>query len=112
MHIVFLESGHFEGELGDLMVLTLANVLNIPIVLFTSVPNMPVLCVTPASGIPSATSVPLFLTFMVLGITTVQFPLSLVLKICNRSPGRLLSVPVVENEILKVCLALPYGVLA
>lgn len=56
---ILLQSGHFEGELGDLMVLTL---LNIPIVIFTSAANMPVLCATPAGSMPSATSVPLFIT--------------------------------------------------
>lgn len=58
-----LSESHFfckVSTLGDLMVLTLANALNLPIVIFTSAPNMPV---TPAGSMPSATSVPLFLTF-------------------------------------------------
>ena len=33
----FLQDGHFTGDAGDLMVLTLANVLCIPITLFTSI---------------------------------------------------------------------------
>ena len=45
----FLQSGQYTGDLGDLMVLTLANMLNIPITVFTSVNNMPVLCIMPTT---------------------------------------------------------------
>lgn len=58
----YLEDGQFAGEVGDLMVLTLANVLQHPLVIFTSVVNMPVLCVMPTSG--CVNTVPLFLTYM------------------------------------------------
>ena len=53
-------SGEFEGELGDLMVVTLANILQHPIVIFTSVSDMPVLCYTPFDCNNSS---PLFLTY-------------------------------------------------
>ena len=45
----YLQSGHFSGNVGDLMVLTIANVLQFPVTLFTSVPNMPLLCILPTS---------------------------------------------------------------
>ena len=44
-----MPDGQFAGGLGDLMVLTLANILNTPITLFTSIENMPLLCVTPTT---------------------------------------------------------------
>ena len=44
----YQSSGQFSGDLGDLMVLTLANILHMPITVFTSVANMPVICITPA----------------------------------------------------------------
>ena len=57
----YFESGQFGGELGDLIVVTLANVLQHPIIVFTSVSNMPVLCFTPMR---CNNSNPLFLTFI------------------------------------------------
>ena len=60
----FLNSGQFGGELGDLMVVTLSNILNYPIAIFTSVANMPLLCITPLGGGPGASTSPLFLTFI------------------------------------------------
>jgi hypothetical protein len=59
----YLTSGEFGGDVGDLMVLTLANVLNYPITIFTSIPDMPLLCITPQNGGPGASCLPLFLTF-------------------------------------------------
>ena len=58
----FLQSGQYTGDLGDLMVLTLANMLNIPITVFTSVNNMPVLCIMPTTQSVLSTQ-PLFLAF-------------------------------------------------
>ena len=58
----FLQSGHLSGCLGDLMVLTLANILQIPITIFTSVQNMPLLCIMPTTQITSITQ-PIFLTY-------------------------------------------------
>ncbi len=55
----YLADGEFSGDIVDLMVLTLSNILVIPI---TSVENMPVLCVTPAFNCD--TSVPLYLTYV------------------------------------------------
>lgn len=43
----FLTSGQFSGELGDLVLLALANVLATPLFLFTSVPSLPTLTVMP-----------------------------------------------------------------
>ena len=59
----FLESGCFQGDLGDLMVLTLANILHCPIVLFTSIANMPVICITPTVETIDTTC-PIYLTFI------------------------------------------------
>lgn len=55
----YLQSGQYTGDVGDLMVLTVAN---IPITVFTSVHNMPVLCVMPTSQSVVSTQ-PLFLPF-------------------------------------------------
>ena len=61
----YLADGEFSGDIGDLMVLTLANILGIPLTIFTSVENMPVLCVTPTLNCD--TSVPLYLTYVQAG---------------------------------------------
>ena len=58
----YQQSGTFSGDLGDLMVLTLANVLQIPITIFTSVENMPILCIMPTTSTMETTS-PMFLTY-------------------------------------------------
>jgi hypothetical protein len=44
----FLASGEFSGELGDLVIAALSNILHSPIVLFTSIPNLPVLVLSPS----------------------------------------------------------------
>ena len=59
----FLQSGHYTGDLGDLMILTLANVLHIPITVFTSISNMPVLCVLPTTTQSIHSTQPIFLAF-------------------------------------------------
>ena len=59
----FLASGIFEGDLGDLMVLTIANILHCPITLFTSINDMPIICITPTVETMDTTH-PLFLTFI------------------------------------------------
>ncbi len=61
----YLADGEFAGDIGDLMVLTLTNILGIPLTIFTSVENMPVLCVTPILNCD--TSVPLYLTYVQAG---------------------------------------------
>ena len=53
-----------EIYVGDLMAVTLANILNHPIVIFTSSPNMPLLCLTPLNGGPVSSNIPLLLTFL------------------------------------------------
>lgn len=45
---LFLQSGHFMGELGNTMPLALANLLSSPVLLFTSMETMPVLLITPS----------------------------------------------------------------
>ena len=45
---LFLQSGHFFGELGNTMPLALANILSSPLILFTSLETMPVLLITPS----------------------------------------------------------------
>ena len=59
-----LQSGQFSGSAGDLMVLTLANILQMPITItvFTSVSNMPVLCIMPTTH-SALTSQPIFLAY-------------------------------------------------
>ena len=59
---LYLQDGQSLGDAGDLMVLTLANVLGMPITVFTSVQNMPVLCIMPTSQ-SVAIEQPLFLAF-------------------------------------------------
>ena len=59
----YMQDGHFTGDAGDLMVLTLANVLGMPITLFTSIQNMPVICVMPTSQAISTSTEPLLLAF-------------------------------------------------
>ena len=61
----YLTDGEFSGELGDLMVLTLANILKTPITLFTSIPNLPVLCIVPTLEV--STAIPLYLTYIQTG---------------------------------------------
>ena len=45
---LFLQSGHFMGELGNTMPLALANILSSPVMVFTSLPTMPVLLISPS----------------------------------------------------------------
>ena len=58
----FLDNSQFSGSAGDLMVLTLANVLQIPINIFTSVSNMPLICILPTNNSFISTS-PLCLAY-------------------------------------------------
>ena len=58
----YLESGQFAGCLGDLMVLTLSNVLQTPITVFTSIPNIPLLCIMPTTQTVLTTQ-PIFLVY-------------------------------------------------
>lgn len=59
----YLQPGHFTGDAGDLMVLTLANILGTPITLFTSLQNMPVICVMPSVGMNTTSTEPVLLAF-------------------------------------------------
>ena len=43
----FLKDGEFMGEVGDLMIKALCNVLQTPIILFTSVKGLPIIVSTP-----------------------------------------------------------------
>jgi len=52
----FLTNGHFTGEAENLMVLTLSNVLLMPITVFTSIPNMETLCILPTIGVSVITA--------------------------------------------------------
>lgn len=45
----FLDSSQFSGNAGDLMVLTLSNILQMPITIFTSAQNMPLVCILPTT---------------------------------------------------------------
>ena len=55
----YLQSGHFSVNVGDLMV---ANILQMPITIFTSVPNMPILCIMPTTQM-TVTAQPIFLAY-------------------------------------------------
>ena len=57
----YLNSGEFAGDLGDLIVVTLANILHLPIAVFTNIPNLSILCIVPQFGVTSTK--PLFLTY-------------------------------------------------
>ena len=59
----FMQSGQFTGEVGDLMVFTLSNILQSPIAIFTSIPNLPVICITPMF-VHAESDNPIFLTFI------------------------------------------------
>ena len=49
----YLNSGEFGGDLGDLMVVTLSNILHIPITIFSNIPGLGLVCITPTSGVNS-----------------------------------------------------------
>ena len=40
-------NGEFAGDLGELMVMTVANILHIPLLIITNIQNMPVLVMSP-----------------------------------------------------------------
>ena len=58
----FLVDGEYCGDLGDLVLPALVNVLSLPITVFTSAENMPVLMLFPISSIPSDSN-PLFIAY-------------------------------------------------
>ena len=43
----FSEPGYFQNDLGDLMILALCNVLHLPIIIFSNIPEQPVIPVLP-----------------------------------------------------------------
>ena len=45
----FLDSSQFSGNAGDFMALTTANVLQLPITIFTTASNMPLICILPTT---------------------------------------------------------------
>ena len=45
--IKFLDSSHYRGDLGDTVLMCLANVLETPIIVFSSMTYHPIFCVTP-----------------------------------------------------------------
>lgn len=59
----YLASGEFSGSLGDLVILAIANILRVPITIFSSIPNMPLLCIT-SSLHDAVSSVPLYLAYI------------------------------------------------
>ena len=46
----FRRDGEFAGALGDALPVAMANLLNIPILIFTTVHNMPIVYVAPRAG--------------------------------------------------------------
>ena len=59
----FLQSGRFEGDLGDLVLLALSNGLKTPIMVFTSNSSSPVVLVTPTYS-PITNTVPIYIAFI------------------------------------------------
>lgn len=67
----FMHQGYFTGELGNLMVLAMANVLKMPIVIFSSLENYPTIPILPRqqlNGMP-----PFFLSFNAAGCGHYDF---------------------------------------
>jgi len=63
----FLNSGTFAGDIGDLVVQVLTNVLKSPIVVFTSMENMPTIVLTPPH-VAIANTQPLHIAFNAHGL--------------------------------------------
>ena len=59
-------SGEFGGALGDLMVMTIANIIRMPLLLFTNVGNMPIMVITPSLTVAD-TAIPLYLVYNATG---------------------------------------------
>ncbi len=59
-------SGEFAGNLGDLMVMTITNIIRLPLFLFTNIPNMLTILVSPSLSTPIS-NVPLYLVFNAAG---------------------------------------------
>lgn len=57
----FLESGHYDSELGNCVPLTMSNILQIPLVIFTSMENYPITQVIPRTRVLS--EVPIYLAY-------------------------------------------------
>ena len=55
----FLESGHYDSELGNCVPLAMSNILQIPLVIFTSMENYPITQVIPRTRVLS--EVPIYL---------------------------------------------------
>ena len=62
----YRSSGEFAGDLGDLMVMTDANLIRVPLLLFTNVENMPTMVITPSLSV-ACTQFPLYLVFNAAG---------------------------------------------
>lgn len=57
----FLESGHYDSELGNCVPLAMSNILQVPLVIFTSMENYPITHVIPRTRVLS--EVPIYLAF-------------------------------------------------
>ena len=58
----FLHSGEFASNVGDLVIAAISNILKAPIVVFTSVKNMPVVIQHPTHS-PTLNMDPIFLAY-------------------------------------------------
>lgn len=67
----FKVSGYFTGELGNLMVLAMSNLLKLPVVVFSSLENYPVIPVLPESQLKG--NRPLYVSFNSLGCGHYDF---------------------------------------
>ena len=63
----FAKSGEFASDIGDLVLAALSNILNIPIVVFTSVENMPIIVQYPSYSSIS-TPDPIYLAYLQHGL--------------------------------------------
>ena len=57
----FLKSGHYDSELGNCVPLAMSNILQIPLVIFTSMENYPITQVIPRTRVLS--EVPIYLAY-------------------------------------------------
>lgn len=58
----FLQDGEYCGDIGDLVLPAIVNVLSLPVTVLTSAENMPILTLLPVSSVPTD-SHPLFLAY-------------------------------------------------
>lgn len=99
----YMSDGEFTGDLGDLMVLTSSNLLNTQTTLFTSIANMPLLCVTPTMQ-AADTTIPTFFHTIKLGQDIMIMPyqlLQIMIPLNYHNARKLRNVPVAEKMVFQ-----------